>query len=434
MKSAGAILFLILLLGACHNMEDASPAGKDTFVKFYHAPYSFTSVEVESIPGGYAILGNMIIANNNVRGALIQTDKNGNQLGDIAYFEGCTAKSLQPIIHAGSLSGYVILGDSIKIDPNASKVGNIEVYKTRILLVNTNGNILAEKKYSDNAHDTARVLIDFKGNSLTTNANNEIIVLGNYREDLARPEKTFVAALDENLVEQWYKTYDLIDAGQIDYNYVNARSIHAKAGNLIWASSILKTTGEFSDSYLAIPYVQEASTFKNFSQLGETSSQLFLVRDIKPSASVGYGVVGTRGNTNGTNTNIFFARVDGAGNFINGSEHYYDGVLSAQNESVAFNQSESMDTGEAIADTPDGGFVLAGSTKIGSNSTDIFLIKVRSNGTVSWTKILGGSGDEMVSSILCDEDGNLIISGTNNLEGLSSIFLIKTDSKGELKN
>jgi len=434
MKPIYAILFVATLVWACNNIEDAGPAGKETFVKFYHGPYSYTGVEIESIPDGFAILGNLTVADDSVVATLIRTDKSGNPIEEPSYYPGCTAKALHALIDdLGQLTGYVILGDSIKIDPNANKVGNIEVYKTRILRVNASGAIQAEKIYGDNLQDTSRVLVDFKGNTLTTNADGEIIVLGNYREDLSRPEKSFVVGLDLNLTQNWYKSYDLIDAGQTDYNYVNSRSIHAKGVNLIWATSILKNSGEFADSYLAIPVVEQQSTFRNFSQMGETSSQLFLARDIKPSTITGYGVVGTRGSTDGSNANVFFARVDAAGNFVDESTRYFDGVLSPQREEVTFDQSESQDAGEAIAATPDGGFILAGTTKIGSNSTDIFLIKVDYDGNVIWTKILGGSGEETVSSVICDSDGNLIISGTNNLEGLSSIFLMKTDSEGELK-
>ncbi|HEY3404751.1 MAG TPA: hypothetical protein VGK59_15280 [Ohtaekwangia sp.] len=434
MKSIYAILFLTTLVWACNNIEDAEPAAKNTFIKFYHGPYSYTSVEVERIPDGYAVLGNMTISDDSVVATLIRTDENGNPAGEIQYYPGCTAKSLQVLQNGDQVSGYVILGDSIKVDPNASKVGNILVYATRILLVNTSGTIQSTRTYRDDSQDTSRVLIDYRGNTLTTNENNELIILGNYREDLSRPEKSFVVALDFNLNQQWYKTYDLIDVGQTDYNYVNAKSIHAKQGNLIWASSILKSTGEFSDSYLAIPFVEAESTFKNFSMMGETSSQLFYATDIKPSNGPGYGVVGTRASTDGSNANMFFARVDGFGNFVAESTRYFDGVLSQQNEAIDFTASESQDTGESITSTPDGGFVLAGSTKIGSNSTDIFLIKVNSSGDILWNKILGGSGEETISSIISDSDGNLTISGTNNLGGLSSIFLMKTDSKGELKN
>ena len=439
MKSVYAILLVTTLAWACNNVEDATPANKNTFTKFYHGPYSYTSVEVESVPDGFALLGNMTISDDSVVATLIRTDKDGNQTGDVQYYPGHTAKSLQALVNGESVSGYVILCDSIKVDPNASRVGNILVYLTRILLVNASGTIQTTKRYSDNLKDTSRVLIDYRGNTLTLSdkgtdddSDDEIIILGNFREDLSKPEKSFVTALDFNLVEQWKKEYDLIDAGQTDYNYVNSRSIHARQGNLIWASSILKSTAQFSDSYLAIPFVEEGSTFKNFSQLGETSVQLFQARDIKPSAISGYGIAGTRGNIDGSNANVFFARVDAVGNFIGGSERYFDGVLSMPNEGIEAAESESQDIGESITATPDGGFVLAGSTKIGSNSADIFLVKVDSGGEMVWSRIFGGSGDETVSSILSDDEGNLIISGSNNLGGLSSIFLIKTNSKGQL--
>ena len=96
-----------------------------------------------------------------------------------------------------------------------------------------------------------------------------------------------------------------------------------------------------------------------------------------------------------------------------------------------------IDEGEAIAATKDG-FVLAGSfTTIpakGKGGKDIFLVKVDDLGNMLWAKTFGGSGDETVSVVRETDDGGLIICGTNTLGGYSSIFLIRTDKNGELKN
>jgi hypothetical protein len=70
----------------------------------------------------------------------------------------------------------------------------------------------------------------------------------------------------------------------------------------------------------------------------------------------------------------------------------------------------------------------------GNGGKDILLIKVTSQGEILWNKIIGGAGDETVSTIRETDDGGLLICGSNNVSGLSSIFMIKTDAKGELKD
>jgi hypothetical protein len=68
----------------------------------------------------------------------------------------------------------------------------------------------------------------------------------------------------------------------------------------------------------------------------------------------------------------------------------------------------------------------------GKGGKDIFLIKIDAFGNVVWNKILGGTGNETVSSIRETADGGLLLCGSNEVSGLSSIFIIKTDKNGEL--
>jgi len=135
---------------------------------------------------------------------------------------------------------------------------------------------------------------------------------------------------------------------------------------------------------------------------------------------------------------MFFVRIDKDGSFISGSERFFDGELSEGNQAVTLGQSSSEDTGDAITSTQDGGFILAGSfittPNRGRGGRDILLIKVDTQGNVIWNKIIGGEGDESVSSIRETSDGSLLICGANNVSGLSSIFIMKTDKNGELKN
>jgi hypothetical protein len=60
------------------------------------------------------------------------------------------------------------------------------------------------------------------------------------------------------------------------------------------------------------------------------------------------------------------------------------------------------------------------------------LIKVDAFGEAIWQKTLGGSGDQVPSAIREMPSGEILICGTNTVGGFSSMFLIKTDSKGEI--
>lgn len=424
MKAGHYLIIFILTAWACSDIEDAKISDKKTFIQFYEGPYSYDGVEVEAVSDGYTILGNMHITDDSTVALLIHTDKRGILQGVVNYYPGCTGKALEPIRNNGQVSGYLIVGDSIKVDQLAEQVANIQVYSARILKVNTTGQIVQSKSFSDLILDPIRVKIDYKGCSLTFNDQGEIIVLGTYKENLLTSEKPFIATLDNNnLATQWYKEYDLVDR-----NYINSKSVHFSNGNIVWASAILKSAQSFSDSYLAIPFVQNQSVFTNFSLLGETTSQYFLASDLQPSALGGYGLIGSKAITNGSQSDIFFIRVDAGGNFISSTEQLIDV------SSLLGNDAGSEDSGNAIAASTDGGFVLGGSFMTSAGTRDMLLVKVNSAGEKQWHKVIGGSGDETVEAIREEADGSLIICGTNNVSGLSTIFLIKTDQYGELKN
>jgi len=431
MRSLSSIIACVILLWGCQNIDNASSSDKNAFIKFYHGAYNYQGVEVEVLPNGYAILGNMEISSDSIVAFIFETDKKGNKIGDTHFFPGNTAKGFEAILNNGEVSGYVVVADSIHTNPSANRVGDIEIYSAHLFKVNQSGTISKLLNFTDPSTDTSRAKIDFKSIALTINEDNQVIALGTYKEDLSKPEKPFIVALDLDLNPLWNEKYDLLD-----HNYNNGKSIHYQGGSIIWASAILKPTGDFNDSYLAIPKVEEQNTFENFSQLGESSSQLFLARDMQPESvsALGYGVVGTRGLTSGEKSNMFFIKVDPQGNFIISSERYFDNALSSPGHDIASTDSDSQDTGESLTSTIDGGFALAGSTQKGTDLRDVYLVKVNSTGDMAWSKTYGGVGDEVANCIREESDGNLVIVGTNDLDGLSSIFLIKTDSNGSLSN
>ena len=418
---------------ACTNIEDAKPSTRKTFIHFYEAPHNLYGVSAEPIEDGYIILGNELLANGNQNNVIIQTNPFGEKVTDDIILTGGSAKGLSI-----TLDGYYIIGDSLKINQESggASVYDLFVYSARIFKLDRTGNIVNKMVIADRL-DTIN-FTDIHGGAVTTNALGEVIILGTLKKaGAATTERPFLTALDPATLDTlWTKTYDVLDR-----DYVNSKSVQvAPSGRIIWASALLKDNQNFSRSYLGIPYILENSTFENFAQFGEQSDQQLYANDIQPAefVSIGFGIVGTYATPSGANGNMFFMRVDERGNIIEGSERYFDGELSINNVNVTSAQSESEDTGDALTSTQDGGFVLAGSMTTtltrGNGEKDIFLVKVDGQGNMLWNKVIGGAGDETVNSIRETEDGGLLICGSNNASGLSSIFIMKTDKNGELKD
>lgn len=103
-----------------------------------------------------------------------------------------------------------------------------------------------------------------------------------------------------------------------------------------------------------------------------------------------------------------------------GNEEWNQAILDSYNfKSVAFSVDQTMD----------GGFVVTGCTNCdGYNSvdSDLFLAKTDNQGLGEWVKTFGGNSGESGIAVQETSDGGFIIIGTEVLR----VWLIKTDSQG----
>jgi hypothetical protein len=432
-------LFIVSIVLGCSNLEDADPSERKTFIKFFNGAYTTSATSVEPIPGGYVILGNMQVNNTDFVTVIIETDENGNQVGNPHTFPGGTGKAIKPFFNAtGQVTGYVVVGDRIQIDPFAEQAANTEIASMRVLRLNATLDYPPVKTYirADNTPLSAEhpVKQDFFGQALTITSDDKVFVLGVVKDGVvgqqAAPQKTVLMQLNSAADSVWSIVYDISDR-----TYQNSKSLIYHNGKIVWSTALAIDQGGFNASYVSVPVAQEGSTFVNFSVIGQTTSQLFVPGDISAAknAAFGYGVTGRySAETNGSKSNLFFLRTNGSGNIIPGSVRYFDG-RSGIDPLANPNESAVQDGGETITSTNDGGFILAGYTElISGHGKDIWLIKIDALGEPVWQKTLGGSGDQVPSAIRQLPSGEILICGTNTVGGFSSIFLIKTDSKGEI--
>ncbi len=81
--------------------------------------------------------------------------------------------------------------------------------------------------------------------------------------------------------------------------------------------------------------------------------------------------------------------------------------------------------------TSDGGYILVGQTSsFGAGGSDIWVLKVNSDGDSIWTNIIGEVDDDYCSSVVQTNDGGYVVSGQigNEING----SLIKIDASGDL--
>jgi hypothetical protein len=127
--------------------------------------------------------------------------------------------------------------------------------------------------------------------------------------------------------------------------------------------------------------------------------------------------------------------LDKQGNVQKLSARYFDGGVDVTKNPGT---SEVEDSGIALTSCADGGFLLAGlinSTPTrGNGGKDVLIIKLDGLGDPQWTQSYGGSGDEVVNSVVQTADGGFLLGGTSTVQNFASMFIIKLNSNGELKN
>lgn len=93
------------------------------------------------------------------------------------------------------------------------------------------------------------------------------------------------------------------------------------------------------------------------------------------------------------------------------------------------------DMGYSIVTTPDGGCIVAGTTRsFGAGGLDVYLIRLNSSGDIIWTKTFGNQGADIANSIISSSDGSFVIAGySESFAGADkNVLLMKIDIDGNL--
>ncbi|MFC6825236.1 hypothetical protein [Halopelagius fulvigenes] len=94
---------------------------------------------------------------------------------------------------------------------------------------------------------------------------------------------------------------------------------------------------------------------------------------------------------------------------------------------------ELSETANAMVQTSDGGFALAGTTlSFGSGGNDFWLLKTDEEGNKEFAEAFGGEGLEVASSLVQTSDGGFALAGSTTSfdQGGGDFWLVKTDETG----
>ena len=111
----------------------------------------------------------------------------------------------------------------------------------------------------------------------------------------------------------------------------------------------------------------------------------------------------------------------------------YDSALNI--EWAKITGGNGADRYRSIYLTTDGGYIAAGdSSSFGAGDKDIFIVKYTDTGNVEWAKTIGGIYGERAFSIVQDGQGNYLVAGTTASygSGMYDALISKLDSSGNV--
>jgi hypothetical protein len=91
------------------------------------------------------------------------------------------------------------------------------------------------------------------------------------------------------------------------------------------------------------------------------------------------------------------------------------------------------DIAYSMAQTSDGGYIVAGCTKsFGAGGYDAWILKLDGSGITNWQKTCGGTSDDIFKSVVQTSDGGYVAAGYTKSfgAGLNDYWVVKLDSSG----
>lgn len=293
-----AAILSVIILTTCSNFEDAELSERATFMKVFNGIQGIEAAAAELTPDGFIVVGNMTISRDSVVTVVFKTDPRGNRIGAMRYFQGGSGHAIKALPGG---NGYLIVGEKIKTDPNATPTDNIDIISARMLHISNDLDSLRTVYLTDTS--PTEIKIDYRATTLTITPADKIVILGTYQKSLSDPEKPYIQQYNSTFTTlEWWD-----DGESFTRSYKNAKSVHYNNGKILYASAVALQQQNFNNSWISVNQIPEGSTVSDVDLIGSATEQSFQPTDIQPGSSpaAGFGVIATRSNTDGSNANLF---------------------------------------------------------------------------------------------------------------------------------
>lgn len=225
-------------------------------------------------------------------------------------------------------------------------------------------------------------------------------------------ENLYVVKIDSTGKTKWKKTFNGLEYGHGASIIETKDGGYAIGGYKGASANGQNKKGHFDFSIIKLDSTGTTQWNKTIGGAG-SKSQYYMVQ----TKDGGYVAIGTIDSSATKGKDVFVVKIDAAGN-------------SQWMETVG---GVNDDIGAAIVQTTDGGYAVTGATKSsGAGGFDVYVVKLDAAGKTSWTKTIGGEGDDEGESIVQTTDGGYAIGGFTNVYRTDDykFYAIKLDALG----
>jgi len=340
--------------------------------------YDFGYSVQQTTDGGYIVAGYTQSFGNYYQVYLIRTNASGDTLWTRTY--GGTSIEWGYSVQQTSDGGYIVTGGT-------TSFGNDE--QVYLIKTNASGDTLWTRNYGGAVRD--------RGNSVQQTFDGGYIVVGN-TNSFGSGYQVYLIKTDTDGDTLWTQTYGGV--GSFGYSVQQTSdSGYIVAGNDSSLDVYLIKTNASGDTLWSKTY-------------GGTSIEWGY--SVQQTSDTGFIVAG--GTTSfGNSDQVYLIKTNASGDTL--WTRNYGGT--------------GRERGNAVQQTSDGGYIVAGYAESFGNDFQVYLIKTNASGDTLWTGNYGGAGNDGGYSVQQTSDGGYIVAGRTESFGDSvQVYLIKTDANG----
>lgn len=382
------VALIILTFSACEVDPFAEPDDSGQFIKFFGDVNDEHGYSVQEIDNGdFLFTGSTnSTEDGNTNIFIVKADANGNRIWE---------KQVElPLSQNSKDIELLSNGEAFIFGHTTASNGNTDLY---LLHIDGNGDEIASYTYGDSTKNE-------EGLDIIPSVSGGYLLVGTI-ESLSSDKDMLVIKIDNTGKQTFNNTYGLID----EFDEVSS-VVETNAGHLVWCGTLNRNG---SQNMRIVSTDSLGSLIWDYTYQEEISNAQSIAADMQ-KVTGGYIITG-RSFVNNGEADVLLVNISDQGTF-----------KWASNLSSPLSQE-----GNSVCRTSDGGYAVVGKSTTTAGTSDIYLLKTNSLGSLLWTKTIGGEHDDVGNFVKESVDRGLMVLGTAKINNNNVIQFIKTDDTGK---